>query len=67
VNIGDEVDVKLVQKDQEGRYNLSMKVLHPDYDESKDPNKGIERRPPRRDGGRDRRGGGGGRDRGPRR
>jgi len=71
VNIGDEVDVKLVQKDSEGRYNLSMKVLHPDYDESKDPNKGIERRPPRRDGGRDggrdRRGGGGGRDRGPRR
>ena len=71
VNIGDEVNVKLVQKDTEGRYNLSIKVLHPDYDESKDPTKGIERRPPRRDGGRDggrdRRGGGGhNRDRGPR-
>ncbi len=58
VNIGDEVNVKLVQKDDEGRYNLSMKVLLPGYDEASDPTKGIERRPPRRDGGRDRRGGG---------
>ncbi|HLF13959.1 MAG TPA: polyribonucleotide nucleotidyltransferase, partial [Bacteroidota bacterium] len=56
VNIGDAVDVKLVQKDDEGRYNLSMKVLLPGYDEATDPTKGIERRPPRRDGGRDRRG-----------
>jgi polyribonucleotide nucleotidyltransferase len=66
VNIGDQVDVKLVQKDDEGRYNLSMKVLLPGYDEATDPNKGIERRPPRRDGGRDRRGGGGGHRGGPR-
>ncbi len=59
VNVGDAVDVKLVQKDDEGRYNLSMKVLMPGYDEATDPNKGISTRPPRRDGDRDRRGGGG--------
>jgi polyribonucleotide nucleotidyltransferase len=58
VNVGDVVDVKLVEKDSEGRYNLSRKVLLPGYDESKDPTKGISSRPPRRDGGRDRRGGG---------
>jgi polyribonucleotide nucleotidyltransferase len=68
VNIGDEIDVKLVEKDSEGRLNLSRKVLLPGYDESKDPTKGIASRPPRRDrdrgGDRDRRGGGGGGHRG---
>ncbi len=67
VNVGDAVDVKLVQKDDEGRYNLSIKVLLPGYDEATDPSKGISTRPPRRDGDRDRRGGGGGQRGGPRR
>jgi polyribonucleotide nucleotidyltransferase len=62
VNIGDVIDVKLVEKDSEGRLNLSRKVLLPGYDPATDPTKGVASRPPRRDGGRDRdrRGGGGG-------
>jgi polyribonucleotide nucleotidyltransferase len=68
VNVGDMIDVKLVEKDSEGRLNLSRKVLLPGYDPETDPTKGVASRPPRRDGGgrdRDRRGGGGGgRDRG---
>jgi len=54
VNIGDEVEVKLVEKDREGRYNLSRKVLLPGYDAEKDAAHEEARkreRPPGRDGG----------------
>lgn len=60
VNIGDEVEVKLIQQDSEGRYNLSRKALMPGYDPAQEAEREEQRRanrPPRRDG--DRRGGGG--------
>jgi polyribonucleotide nucleotidyltransferase len=58
VNIGDQLDVMLIKKDDEGRYNLSRKALMPGYDAEAEAAKDAERkrdRGPRRD---DRRGGG---------
>jgi polyribonucleotide nucleotidyltransferase len=67
MNLGDEVDVKIIEVDREGRVRLSRKALLPKPE-------GYEERPPREGGGdRDRgdrggrggdrggRGGGGGR------
>jgi polyribonucleotide nucleotidyltransferase len=65
LNIGDEIEVKLIKKDEEGRYNLSRKALMPGYDAEKEAARESERRrdrPPRRDGHRH----GGDRDRGQR-
>jgi polyribonucleotide nucleotidyltransferase len=61
MKLGDEVEVKIVDIDREGRVRLSRKALLPKPE-------GYEERPPRenRDRG-DFRGGGGDRDRGPRR
>ncbi|MFI5253038.1 MAG: polyribonucleotide nucleotidyltransferase [Bacteroidota bacterium] len=62
VNVGDEFDVKLIKKDEEGRYNLSRKALMAGYDPVKEAERDAERareRGPRRDSGGDRRGGGG--------
>ncbi|MBI1807527.1 MAG: polyribonucleotide nucleotidyltransferase [Ignavibacteria bacterium] len=55
VNVGDEVEVKLIKKDEEGRYNLSRKALMPGYDADAEAAREAERknRPPRRDGGRE--------------
>lgn len=56
VNIGDEIDVKIIKKDEEGRYNLSRKALMPGYDQAAEDAREKERRSrPRRDD--DRRGG----------
>ncbi|MBI1803479.1 MAG: polyribonucleotide nucleotidyltransferase [Ignavibacteriae bacterium] len=64
INIGDEFDVKLIKKDEEGRYNLSRKALMPGYDAEAEAARDAERqrdRGPRRDGGGGhRRDGGGG-------
>ena len=54
LNVGDEIEVKVVNVDRDGKIRLSRKVLLPDYDEEKHGSS--------RDGGR--RGGG---DRGGRR
>ncbi|HEV8537372.1 MAG TPA: polyribonucleotide nucleotidyltransferase [Bacteroidota bacterium] len=62
VNIGDEVEVKLIKVDHEGRYNLSRKALMPGYDPEKEAARESERRERRGD----RRDGGGRGDRGPR-
>ena len=52
VNVGDEVDVKLLEKDREGRYNLSRKALMPGYDPVKEAERQAERKKEhRRDGG----------------
>lgn len=55
VNIGDEVEVKLIAIDQEGRYNLSRKALMPGYDPQKEAERESARRKERgehhRDGG----------------
>jgi polyribonucleotide nucleotidyltransferase len=54
VNVGDEVEVKLIKKDEEGRYNLSRKALMPGYDAEKEAQREAERRKDRgsrRDGG----------------
>jgi polyribonucleotide nucleotidyltransferase len=59
LNQGDEVDVMLIKKDEEGRYNLSRKALMPGYDAEAEAVRDAERkreRGDRRDGGRDRRG-----------
>ncbi len=64
IKVGDEIDVKLIKVDDEGRNNLSRKALMPGYDAEKEAQREAERkrdRPPRRDGNRDsgdRRGGG---------
>ncbi len=58
VNVGDPLDVILLKKDEEGRYNLSHKATMPGYDAAAEAAKDEERRRergPRRD---DRRGGG---------
>jgi polyribonucleotide nucleotidyltransferase len=58
--VGDPVTIKIIKKDQEGRYNLSIKALLPGYDEVKEAERDAERqrdRPPRRDGDRGHRGG----------
>lgn len=62
VKIGDELEVKLIAQDQEGRYNLSRKALLPGYDPEKEAQREAERRqhrPPRREGGGHHHGGGG--------
>lgn len=62
LNVGDELDVKLIKKDEEGRYNLSRKALMPGYDADKEAEREAERRRdrgPRRDGGGHDRGRGG--------
>jgi polyribonucleotide nucleotidyltransferase len=58
VNIGDEFDVKIIKKDEEGRYNLSRKALMAGYDAEKEAARDAERAKERRErgGDRDRRG-----------
>jgi len=56
MNVGDEVEVKLIKVDEEGRYNLSRKALMPGYDPEKEAQREAERkekRGDRRDGPRD--------------
>ncbi len=60
LKVGDELDVKLIKQDEEGRYNLSRKALLPGYDAEKEAQRDAERRRergPRRDGGGRRDGG----------
>jgi polyribonucleotide nucleotidyltransferase len=45
VNVGDEIDVKVVEVDSQGRVNLSRKVLLPGFENET----GIANRPPRGD------------------
>jgi polyribonucleotide nucleotidyltransferase len=64
VNVGDEIDIKIIKKDEEGRYNLSRKALMPGYDAEAEAKREAERKEKRGDrdsrgGGRDRNGGGG--------
>jgi polyribonucleotide nucleotidyltransferase len=54
VNVGDEFDVKIVKKDEEGRYNLSRKALMPGYDEEKEAAREAERKKERSERGGDR-------------
>jgi polyribonucleotide nucleotidyltransferase len=65
VKVGDEIQVKLVEIDDQGRINLSVKATLPKpegYEEK--PDEFIAKRPPRKEGDRDRdRGRGGDRDR----
>ena len=56
VNIGQEVTVKVIEIDDQGRVNLSIKQADPNYDASKDPRAGS--RPSERGGGRGGFGGG---------
>ena len=51
LNIGDRVQVKVLEVDERGRVRLSMRALHPDY---KEEDRRSTRRPPRggSDGGR---------------
>ena len=61
LNVGDEIEVKLIKKDEEGRYNLSRKALMPGYDPVQEAEREAERkreRGDRPDGGRRRDGGG---------
>jgi polyribonucleotide nucleotidyltransferase len=61
VNVGDEIDVKLIKIDDEGRNNLSRKALMPGYDaeaEAKREAERKEKRGDRRDGPRGGSGGG---------
>jgi polyribonucleotide nucleotidyltransferase len=62
VNIGDELEVKLIKKDDEGRYNLSRKALMPGYDAEAEAKREEERKSHRSS-----RPGGGGHGRPPRR
>jgi polyribonucleotide nucleotidyltransferase len=62
LKVGDELDVKLIKKDEEGRYNLSRKALLPGYDADAEAAREAERKsraPSHRDGGHRREGGGG--------
>ncbi len=55
VKVGDEVEVQLMEKDREGRYNLSRKALLPGYDPVREAEREAARkkeRSQRRDGGR---------------
>jgi len=56
LNVGDEIEVKVVNVDRDGKIRLSRKVLLPDYDEEKH---GSSRDGGRRGGGGDRGGRGG--------
>ena len=83
VEVGDEIDIKVIEIDSMGRVNLSKvqadvemgRVSEEEYEAGKSSGRGgsdRDSRGPRRDGGRGGRGGGGGgrgggRDRGPRR
>ena len=61
LNVGDELEVKLIKKDEEGRYNLSRKALMPGYDAEKEALREAERKKDqgrRHDGGHRRDGGG---------
>jgi polyribonucleotide nucleotidyltransferase len=54
LNVGDNVEVKLIEKDKEGRYNLSRKALLPGYDPAKEAERDAARkkeRTHRHDGG----------------
>lgn len=54
LKVGDEVEVQLIEKDREGRYNLSRKALMPGYDPTKEAERDAQRRKQqshRRDGG----------------
>ena len=44
LNLGDEVEVKLIKIDDEGRYNLSRKALMDGYDEEKENKREVERK-----------------------
>jgi len=44
LKVGDEVEVKLMEKDKEGRYNLSRKALLPGYDPAKEAEKDAARK-----------------------
>jgi len=44
VKVGDEVEVKLIKIDEEGRHNLSRKALMPGYDAEKEAQKEEERK-----------------------
>jgi len=48
VNVGDEVEVKLIKQDEEGRYNLSRKAILPGYDAEKESQKGTVQKKPHR-------------------
>lgn len=64
LKVGDEVEVKLLDIDRDGKLKLSRKALLPKpegYVERERSDRGGDRRPPRRDGG-DRRDGRGNRD-----
>jgi polyribonucleotide nucleotidyltransferase len=43
LNVGDELEVKLIKKDEEGRYNLSRKAMMPGYDAEKEALRDAER------------------------
>jgi polyribonucleotide nucleotidyltransferase len=64
VNMGDEIEVKLIKKDDEGRYNLSRRALMPGYDAEKEAEREATRKkdrgPRRGDGGGHHRGSDGG-------
>lgn len=59
VKVGDPIEVKLIKKDEEGRYNLSRKALMAGYDPEAEAQREAERKEKRGDR-RDSRGGGGG-------
>lgn len=44
VNVGDEIEVKLIKIDEEGRNNLSRKALMPGYDAEKEAQRDGERK-----------------------
>jgi polyribonucleotide nucleotidyltransferase len=60
VNVGDAIEVKLIKKDEEGRYNLSRKAMMPGYDPVKEAEREAERKKERGDRGDRRDGGRGG-------
>jgi len=61
VKVGDEFEVKILKKDEEGRFNLSRKALMPGYDAAAEEAKEAERRERRGSGDRGDRGDRGGR------
>ena len=61
VNVGDEVDVKVMEIDQMGRVNLSKIAADRELDQVQPAPEGYQSQPPREGGGRDRRDDRGGR------
>ena len=53
VNVGDEIEVKLLEVDREGRYNLSRKALMPGYDPKLEAERDAARRKERGEHHRD--------------